>query len=83
VLAIDPLARSSTYEDLWMGRKTEVDYINGEIVRMAERLGRPAPANARIIELIRAAGAGVRKRFGGAELLRELRRAVVHQLSSR
>jgi 2-dehydropantoate 2-reductase len=83
MLTIDPLARSSMSEDLEAGRRTEVDYINGEIVRMAERLGRPAPANARIIELIRAAEAGVRKRFGGAELLQELRRAVFHQLSSR
>jgi 2-dehydropantoate 2-reductase len=75
MLAIDPLARSSTCEDLRAGRRTEIDYINGEIVRLAEKLGRQAPANARVVGLIRAAEAGDRKRFGGAELLRELRRS--------
>ena len=71
--AIDPLARSSTYEDLAAGRRTEVDYINGEIVRLADRLGLEVPANARIIDLIRAAEAGERRRIPGAELLAELR----------
>jgi len=47
MLAIDPLARSSIYEDLRAGRRTEVDYINGEIVRLARKHGTDAPANDR------------------------------------
>lgn len=55
MLAIDPLARSSTWEDLQIGRRTEVDYINGEIVRLAVSKGLRAPANAHIVALIRKA----------------------------
>lgn len=55
MLAIDPLARSSTWDDLQAGRRTEVDYINGEIVGLAASKGLRAPANARIVALIREA----------------------------
>jgi 2-dehydropantoate 2-reductase len=72
MLAIDPLARSSMWEDLERGRKTEVDYINGEVVRLAAHAGRAAPVNARLVALIRAAERGGRRRFSGAELLAEL-----------
>lgn len=55
---IDDTARSSMSDDLAHGRKTEVDYINGEIVRLAERLGTDAPVNRAIVELVRKAEAG-------------------------
>ncbi|MCF4164591.1 2-dehydropantoate 2-reductase [Zavarzinia compransoris] len=55
---IDRHARSSMAEDLAAGRKTEVDHINGEILALARKLGRAAPVNARVIELIHAAEAG-------------------------
>jgi len=57
-LAIDPLARSSMWEDLERGRVTEVDYINGELVKLADRLGTSAPLNRKIVELIRQAEHG-------------------------
>jgi 2-dehydropantoate 2-reductase len=74
-LAIDPLARSSMWEDLQRGRVTEVDYINGEVVELARTLGRNAPVNARLVTLIRAAENGGRRRWSAPELLAELRRA--------
>ena len=46
-LAVDPEARSSMWEDLDRRRLTEVDWLNGEIVRVAARSGRSAPINAR------------------------------------
>jgi 2-dehydropantoate 2-reductase len=52
---IDAKARSSMADDLAVGRKTEVDYINGELVRLAERLGGDAPVNSAIVRLIRLA----------------------------
>ena len=55
---IDAKARSSMADDLAAGRKTEVDYINGELVRLAEQLGTDAPVNRKIVELIRKAEAG-------------------------
>ena len=55
---IDAKARSSMADDLAAGRRTEVDYINGELVSLAERLGTTAPINRRIVELIRRAEAG-------------------------
>jgi len=55
---IDEKARSSMADDLTAGRKTEVDYLNGELVALAEQLGREAPINRKIVELVRAAEAG-------------------------
>ena len=57
---IDSKARSSMADDLAEGRRTEVDYINGELVRLAERLQRDAPVNRAIVELIRKAEGGAR-----------------------
>lgn len=55
---IDAKARSSMADDLAAGRKTEIDYLNGELVRLAERLQRAAPVNRAIVELVRKAEAG-------------------------
>ena len=68
---IDKHARSSMADDLTQGRRTEVDYLNGEVVALAGRLGRTAPVNARIVELVRRAEAGGEPWTGG-DLYREL-----------
>ncbi|GAA1116235.1 2-dehydropantoate 2-reductase [Kribbella jejuensis] len=73
VLAVDPHARTSMWEDLEAGRPTEIDYLNGEVVRLAESLGRDAPVNRKLVDLIRAAETD-RRSWSGAELLRELQR---------
>jgi 2-dehydropantoate 2-reductase len=75
VLAIDPLARSSTWEDLAAGRPTEVDFINGEVVRMAQAHGLDAPVNARLVALVEAAERGERRVWRGADLWAELKAA--------
>jgi 2-dehydropantoate 2-reductase len=75
MLAIDPLARSSMWEDLEAGRETEVDYLNGEVVRLAQSLGRRAPVNARLAELVHAAEKGGKRNWTGEALLAELRAA--------
>ena len=66
---IDERARSSMADDLAAGRPTEVDYINGELVALAERLALDAPVNRRIVELVRSAEAGA-KPLAPAELKR-------------
>lgn len=68
---IDAKARSSMADDLAAGRKTEVDYINGELVALAGKLGAQAPVNRKIVELIRAAEAGA-KPWAPAALRREV-----------
>jgi 2-dehydropantoate 2-reductase len=55
---IDAKARSSMADDLAAGRKTEIEFINGELVRLADRLQRAAPVNRAIVELVRKAEAG-------------------------
>lgn len=56
-MKIDPEARSSMWEDLQRGRRTEVDYLQGVIIAIAERHGLAAPLSRRVIELIREAEA--------------------------
>ena len=55
---VDAKARSSMADDLAAGRRTEVDYINGELVRLADQLGTDAPVNRKVVELIRKAESG-------------------------
>jgi 2-dehydropantoate 2-reductase len=57
MLAIDPEARSSMWEDLERRRPTEIDHLQGAILALAARTGVRAPLNARIVELIKAAEA--------------------------
>ncbi len=54
-LKIDPQARSSMYEDLMLGRRTEIDFLNGEIVKLGRKFNVPTPANAHIVSLVKEA----------------------------
>ena len=56
-MQIDPQARSSMWEDIERGRRTEIDYLQGVITAMADRHGLKAPLSRRIVELIRKAEA--------------------------
>jgi 2-dehydropantoate 2-reductase len=55
MLAIDPQARSSMWEDLLRGRITEVDYLQGAILVLAKRIGVATPMTERIVRLIKEA----------------------------
>jgi 2-dehydropantoate 2-reductase len=55
MLKIDPQARSSMWEDLQQGRRTEIDHLQGAIVRIAAQHGQRAPLSERIIALVKAA----------------------------
>lgn len=52
MVKIDPKARSSMWEDLGRGRRTEIDHLQGLIVELAKRHGLTAPLSARIVALI-------------------------------
>lgn len=68
VQKIDPKARSSMSDDFASGRPTEIDYLNGEVVKLAERLGREAPVNRAIVELVRQREAGVEHLWSASRL---------------
>ncbi|MFC7217441.1 2-dehydropantoate 2-reductase [Streptomyces polyrhachis] len=70
-LRIDARARSSMWEDLRRGRPTEVDSLQGAIVRLAEAHGLRAPVNARLVELVREREQAPRD-WSGPELYAEL-----------
>ena len=55
MLAIDPLARSSMWEDLQNRRPVEVDYINGEIIVLGKQLNISTPMNEHLLNLVKQA----------------------------
>ncbi len=54
MLKIDRAARSSMWEDLQMGRMTEIDALQGAIIRLGEQYGVATPINARVAKLIKS-----------------------------
>ncbi|WP_027060723.1 2-dehydropantoate 2-reductase [Mesorhizobium loti] len=57
MLAIDPQARSSMWDDLQRGRPTEIGELQGAVLGLAERAGTPAPLLKRVTALARVAEA--------------------------
>jgi 2-dehydropantoate 2-reductase len=56
-MKIDAEARSSMSEDLQRGRRTEIDYLQGAIIDIAERRGLQVPLSRRVVALIKQAEA--------------------------
>lgn len=52
MLAIDPQATSSMAEDIDCGRKTEVQYLQGAVVRLAASVGAAAPISDVIVAAV-------------------------------
>ncbi|MCB1642062.1 MAG: hypothetical protein KDI37_10035 [Xanthomonadales bacterium] len=69
MMRIDRLARSSMADDLTANRPTEIEWINGEVVRLAESLGRDAPVNRALTALMREAEATRPHRHWSADAL--------------
>ena len=55
MLAIDPQARSSMWDDLQRGRPTEIGDLQGAVLSLAEKTGTPAPLLKRVTALVRQA----------------------------
>ena len=53
--------RNTVLQDLLKGRASEVDMINGLVVEESRKRGRSAPANSRIVEIVRQIEAGALK----------------------
>ncbi|MEO2265800.1 2-dehydropantoate 2-reductase [Pseudoalteromonas sp. YIC-656] len=52
MLDIDPKARSSMWEDIQAGRKTEVEFLNGAVVKLGAQHNVPTPINQAIVQSI-------------------------------
>ncbi|MGA2551672.1 MAG: 2-dehydropantoate 2-reductase [Burkholderiaceae bacterium] len=63
-LQIDPLARSSMWDDLEKGRSTEIDYLQGAVVALADRVGSRASMNVRVRDLVHEAERAQRRPGG-------------------
>jgi 2-dehydropantoate 2-reductase len=55
MLKIGPQARSSMWEDLQQRRRTEIDHLQGAVVRIAAQHGQGAQMSERIIALVKSA----------------------------
>lgn len=53
IALIMPARLSSTAQDLSRGKQTEIDHLNGFVVRKGEHLGVPTPVNRTLLALIK------------------------------
>ncbi|TPX45786.1 2-dehydropantoate 2-reductase [Synchytrium endobioticum] len=53
MMKIDPKATSSMYEDIKANRQTEIEYLNGEIIRLAKSVNVSVPYNERVYKLVK------------------------------
>ncbi len=60
MLAIDPRARSSMWDDLEAGKPTEIDFIQGKLMTLAEQTGIATPVTANVFLHIKDAEAAGR-----------------------
>ena len=68
VQKIDAKARSSMADDFAAGRPTEIDYLNGEVVKLARSISREAPVNSAIVDLVKQREAGVEHDWSAEDL---------------
>ncbi len=54
-MKIDPEARSSMWQDLKQGRRTEINHLQGAVIALADKNGVAVPLMRRIVALIRDA----------------------------
>lgn len=55
MLTIDAQARSSMSHDLMTGRATEIDVLQGQVMRMGAEVGLATPIYARVVEVVKLA----------------------------
>ena len=75
IFRVDERGRSSMLEDLDARRRTEIDFLNGELVKLAKKIGVEAPVNQKILEMVQDAESANPRLPGvpGEELLELIR----------
>jgi 2-dehydropantoate 2-reductase len=68
--------KSSMWQDIEKGRKTEVDFVNGYVVKKAGQLGKKAPINELVTRIVHEIENGVKK--PALENLKEFDSLVAH-----
>lgn len=68
---------SSTLQSILRNSPTEIEYLNGEIVRIGNQFGIPTPLNAKIVELVHQVER-TRKFFSADDVRQELSRSHIH-----
>jgi 2-dehydropantoate 2-reductase len=77
LFTIAPEARSSMAQDIEAGRPTEIEWLNGEVVRLAASLDTRAPVNQALVKLVRQCeGEPGRRHWKAPELLYHLQHAL-------
>ena len=71
IVKIDAKARSSMLDDLEIGRKSEIEYLQGEVVRQGKILGIEAYANSNVLDAINTAfEKDMSPKLSGTEILK-------------
>jgi len=74
IVKIDTAARSSMLDDLEMGRVSEIDYLQGEIVRLADKTGQNSPHNKTIYNMVgEAFSKGQSPKLSGRQIYNRLK----------
>lgn len=53
--------KSSMLQDIERGRSTEIEYLNGYVVKKGQEAGFPTPVNEAVVEMVREVEAGTRE----------------------
>jgi len=61
-------SKPSMLQHMERGRRTEIDALNGALVREAEALGIPAPYNDALVALVKGCEAYHQRRVSGPDL---------------
>lgn len=76
IVKMDGSARSSMLDDLEAGKACEIDYLQGEVVRLAKSQGQTAPINQAVMDAVQSAfAAGTSPKLDGAKILKLMKAA--------
>ena len=73
MLAIDPQARSSMWDDIQAHKRTEIMFLNGAVVRLGQLYQSPTPVNALLVDQIKLLESGEGTSLSAPELAQKLR----------